>query len=98
VNSYVAAVDLPEQWLDWAIRRGTDVALQLDRRVILIGVMWDGQLALCTCGCAMGTPGSAILIPDLLVLEGVANGYSTDSSVFTREDGRSVLIFKTAVR
>jgi hypothetical protein len=98
VNAYTAAVDLPEKWLDWAIRQSTDVALRLGRRVILIGVMWDGQLALCTCGCAMGTPGSAVLIPDLLVLEGLANGYNTSSSVFTRDDGRSVLIFKTASR
>lgn len=93
-NAYVAVSDLPPDAVDWVMRCGMEVALDKGTQVIVIGIMLSGQPALCIDGCARHTPGAVLLVPDVLALEAVANGRKADSSMLTRDDGRSVMVFK----
>lgn len=94
MNAYIAVPDLPADACDWVMRKGMDVALESETQVIVIGIMINGLPALCIDGCARDTPGAVLLVPDVLALEAVANGYRADSSTLAREDGRSVMVFK----
>ena len=95
MTPYVIALDLPEPVLGRALQLEMDTALELECQIIVIGAKLDGEVLICTCGCAIKAPGAAVLIPDLLVLEYMAEGGEPTSEVLTRADGRSVLVYKT---
>jgi hypothetical protein len=95
--SYIPAADLPAPRLARAQHMALDAALKLDSSVILLGTMPDEleRVIICTCGCARGAAGSMVVVPDLLVLEGIAEGCSeAGHQTLTRRDGRSGMIMR----
>jgi hypothetical protein len=95
--SYIPAADLPAPRLARAQHVALDAALQFDIAVTLLGTVPDEreQVIICTCGCMRGTPGSMVVVPDLLVLEGIAEGCSeAGHQTLTRRDGRSGMIMR----
>jgi hypothetical protein len=97
VFPYIPAVDLPEGRLARAQHVALDLALQLDHSVVLLGTLPDEQekVIMCTCGCMRGAAGSMVVVPDLLVLEGIAAGASEDGhETLCRRDGRSGMIIR----
>lgn len=93
---YVATTDYPEAEQVKLLTEALDTALDREGVVIVLGRRVDDNTpVICTCGCAWGAPGALIMIPDVLVIEGMANGHSADDDAkVTRADGRSAVILK----
>lgn len=93
---YVAAQDLSESEQIQALKLALNTALDRECTTIVLGVRIDnGKPVVCTCGCMWGSAGALILIPDVLVLESMANGaYASDDAMVKRADGRSAVILK----
>lgn len=93
---YIATTDYSEMEQIRLLMRALDVALDIEGVVIVLGRCIDtGEALLCTCGCGWGSPGALILIPDVVVLEGIAHGHSADDDAkITRADGRSGVVLK----
>lgn len=93
---YVATTDYPEADQIKLLVEALDVALESESVVIVLGRRVDDNRPLvCTCGCAWGSAGALLLIPDVLVIEGMAHGHSAaDDAKVTRSDGRSAVVLK----
>ena len=93
---YIATTDYSEIEQIRLLMEALDVALDHEAPVVVLGRRIDDNAALiCTCGCAWGSAGALILIPDVVVLEGMAHGHSADDDAkITRADGRSGVVLK----
>lgn len=93
---YVAATDYSEAAQITLLTEALDVAIAQGVVVIVLGRRVDtNRPVICTCGCAWGSTGALLLIPDLVVLENIANGQSADDDAKVyRADGRSGVVLK----
>ena len=94
-GSFVPAVNLRGDQLAYAYRCAADVALSGNRAAVILGIGPRG-LEVCDDRCCIDRPGALIVVPDVLIAEGIANGHPDPPKgpVLQRADGRTAHVFR----
>lgn len=72
-----------------------DIATRTQEPITILGAS-PGAAVLCRMDCQFTHPDSVILIPDVVLIELVANGFDeVPTAVLKRSDGRSVHAYRT---
>lgn len=94
VNISTPAALLNSETRVWAVEIGADVAIKNGRAAVVVG--WSaGYLVICRDGCCASRDGVLIVVPDVVIAEGHANGLDLPpgSPRLRRTDGRSAAVF-----
>lgn len=90
----VPILDLPAQVFHQVCSAAADIAIQHDDTVTVLGLV-PGAAVLCRHSCRFHHPGSVVVIPDVVLVELMANGFDdTATTGLQRADGRTVHLFR----
>lgn len=97
LNRLTPAASLTGDVVQWAIERGVEAAFSDGLTAVVVGMTSNDRLMVCTAGCCLRRRGTFIVVPDVVIAEGVANGHEAPNTFrIRRDDGREAYLFRSA--